>query len=121
MLVGMSCVYGQSVMSDIDFISSASIVYLGSNPNLYLSDAKVRFYVSSKPEYRFEEENMSEGVNLIVPIMYQRGKTYVRISSNQVSGKGITGWLDKKERADAFRRGVENTLGRALGWMLRGR
>lgn len=72
-------------------------------------------------EYRFEEEDMSEGVNLIVPIMYQRGKTYVRISSNQVSGNGVTGWLDKKERADAFHRGVENTLGRALGWMLRGR
>lgn len=61
MLIGVSCVYGQSVMSDVDFTSSASVVYLGSNPNLYLSDAKVRFYVSSKPEYRFEEEDSSEG------------------------------------------------------------
>lgn len=97
--------YGQTLLSSPSFRSSASIVYLNSNSSLYFSDAKVRFYVSSNPEYRFEEEDRFEGVNVIVPFMYQEEKRYVRISSSQVSGRGITGWLDKKERADAFRRG----------------
>lgn len=134
--MGAPCVYGQSVMSDVDLASPASIVYLKAKPKLYLVNAEVRFYANFKIKYvppvkgRPEDEfNMVKAMREIVKQydpeeMEEEGnqeaddsqeeKVYVKIPYERIYGKQVKGWLDKKERAETFQRGFDKTVGRVF-------
>lgn len=86
MLIGVPCVYGQSVMSNANFASAASVVYLESNPYLYLSDAKVRFYDGSKSKFIPKKINKYEEKDDLETLMRNK---YRLLNSNVVFNHGV--------------------------------
>ncbi len=125
-LLGMPCMYGQSVLSTIHFASPASIIYLEGSPELYLIHADVRFYANfkakQKPSVRDRYEEMySVRRSMMDKNLEEAEKVYVRVPSKRAFNKEMTGWLDKKERADVVRKGFEKTLGRVLARVMGGR
>ncbi|MEC4095178.1 hypothetical protein [Myroides odoratimimus] len=125
-LLGMPCMYGQSVLSTIHFASSASIIYLEGSPELYLINADVRFYANFKVKEKSSvrdryEEMYSIRRSMMDKELEEEEKVSVRVPSKRAFNKEMTGWLDKKERAEVVSKGFEKTLGRVLARVMGGR
>lgn len=125
-LLGIPCMYGQSALSTIHFASPASIIYLEGSPEVYLINADVRFYANFKVKqkssvgYRYEEM-YSVRRSMMDKELEEEEKVYVRVPFKRAFNKEMTGWLDKKERADVVRKGFEKTVGRVLARVMGGR
>lgn len=125
-----SVIYGQTLESDYKFRIPASVVYVKGNPELYLIDAKVRFYANFKVKYKPPIMNRYDGdFSMYVPTVggeeiakeEEVSEMYLYIPRHRIYDKPMEGWLDDKKRAEAFSRGFNKSVGRVLGWMLGGR
>lgn len=72
LLIGMPWVYGQAVLSKPSFASSASIVYLNSNPRMYLEDSQVRFFTSFRAKHISAKTNRYEEKYELEELMYNK-------------------------------------------------
>ncbi|MEK6509150.1 hypothetical protein [Myroides sp. C4067] len=72
LLIGMPWVYGQAVLSKPSFASSASIVYLNSNPRMYLEDSQVRFFTSFRAKHTSAKTNRYEEKYELEELMYNK-------------------------------------------------
>ncbi|EPH13937.1 hypothetical protein HXZ88_13805 [Myroides odoratimimus] len=72
LLIGMPWVYGQAVLSKPSFVSSASIVYLNSNPRMYLEDSQVRFFTSFRAKHTSAKTNRYEEKYELEELMYNK-------------------------------------------------
>ncbi|AJA67443.1 hypothetical protein [Myroides odoratimimus] len=72
LLIGMPCIYGQAVLSEPSFTSSASILYLNSNPKMYLEDAQVRFFTNFKMKHTSTKTNRYEEKYELEELMYNK-------------------------------------------------
>ncbi|WHT73630.1 hypothetical protein [Myroides odoratimimus] len=68
----MPCIYGQAVLSEPSFTSSASILYLNSNPKMYLEDAQVRFFTNFKMKHTSTKTNRYEEKYELEELMYNK-------------------------------------------------
>ncbi|GAQ14726.1 hypothetical protein MODO_2413 [Myroides odoratimimus] len=68
----MPWVYGQAVLSKPSFASSASIVYLNSNPRMYLEDSQVRFFTSFRAKHTSAKTNRYEEKYELEELMYNK-------------------------------------------------
>ncbi|MDM1451576.1 hypothetical protein HX060_16365 [Myroides odoratimimus] len=72
LLIGMPCIYGQAVLSKPSFTSSASILYLNSNPKMYLENSQVRFFTSFKTKHTPAKTNRYEEKYELEELMYNK-------------------------------------------------
>ncbi|MDM1499675.1 hypothetical protein HX066_12830 [Myroides odoratimimus] len=86
----------------------------------------MRFYTNFKVKEKSSvrdryEEMYSVRRSMMDKELEEEEKVYVRVPSKRVFNKEMTGWLDKKERAEVVRKGFEKTLDRVLARVMGGR
>ncbi|MGL4581710.1 MAG: hypothetical protein ACRCVU_01875 [Flavobacterium sp.] len=104
-IIGMPCVYGQSIISNAGFTSAASVVYLESNPYLYFSDANVRFYNGSKPKFVPKKVNKYEEKDDLETLMRNK---YRLLNSNVVFNHGFGVDVSNYSKKDEYVREYRN-------------